>query len=149
MLEPKLRVFLDSNVIFSGLYSSERAPGKILEYFISGRLNVVISRQVLEEVVRVIKEKLPEALPLLRDLLFSASPEIVADPAPEVVRLLMKKLSAGDAAVLGAAIAAKPDYFITGDNHFLADPGLAKEAGLVIGTPAQFLKVIDGGEKWP
>ncbi len=45
---PKPRIFLDSNVIFYGMYSSEKSTGVILERFIDGRLKVVISQQVLE-----------------------------------------------------------------------------------------------------
>jgi predicted nucleic acid-binding protein len=79
-LKPKLRVFLDSNVIFSGLYSAEGAPGIILERLIEGELKGVISQQVLDEVVRAIKLKLPEALPALRKLLMSLPLEIRPDP---------------------------------------------------------------------
>jgi predicted nucleic acid-binding protein len=59
--EPKPRVFLDSNVIFSGLYSPKGAPGIIPEHFIKGDISVVVSQQVLEEIIRTVKEKLPDA----------------------------------------------------------------------------------------
>jgi putative PIN family toxin of toxin-antitoxin system len=139
--ETKVRVFLDSNVVFSGLYSARGAPGVILEYFIQGRIRVIISQQGLQEIVRTIKEKLPAALPALKYLLLNAPPEVVADPKPEALELWRKKLSIGDAAILAAAIASQPDYFITGDNHFLGNPELAKESGLRIVTPGQFLKL--------
>jgi putative PIN family toxin of toxin-antitoxin system len=138
----KVRVFLDTNVIFSGLYSSRGAPAAILERFIEGRISVVISQQVLEELVRTIKEKLPEGLPALRKLLTGGPPEIQADPSSEQIEKLTGKLQFADAAILAAAINAKVDYFITGDSHFLENADLAKECGLKIVTPAQFLKVI-------
>jgi hypothetical protein len=94
-------------------------------------------------VIRTIKEKLPEALPALRRLLISAPPEIIADPKPEGIDRLTRRLSAGDAAILGAAIAAEPDYFVTGDNHFLRKTDLIEETGLHIVTPAQFLKLTE------
>ena len=72
-----LRVFLDTNVIFSGLYSSEGPAGIILDRFIKGDFIVIISQQVLEEVVRTISEKLPVALPTLRKLLGNVSLEII------------------------------------------------------------------------
>jgi len=89
--EPKPHVFLDSNVIFSGLYSAKGAPGIILERFIEGKLRVVISQQVLDEVIRTIKAKLPEALPALSKLLVNAPPEIRKDPTPEKMTLLSRK----------------------------------------------------------
>ena len=146
MPKPKPRVLLDSNVIFSGLYSSQGAPGTILEHFIRGKISVVISQQVLEEVIRTIKEKVPTAIPALKRLLLNVPPEIVADPETEEIEHWTKKLSIGDAAILAAVIATKPNYFVTGDNHFIENPDLAKVAELKIVTPAQFLKLLERGE---
>ena len=145
---PKLRVFLDSNVIVSGIYSSRGAPAAILEHFIGGRLRVVVSQQVLDEVIRTVKVKLPDALPVLRKLLVNAPPEIWKDPAPEEIERWREVLDIGDAAVLAAAVAAEPDYFITGDRHFIGDPKIAEKAGLRIVTPAQFVEAWarEGGQ---
>jgi len=142
----KPRVFLDSNVIFSGLYSPEGAPGIILEHFVKGSISVVVSQQVLEEVIRTIKEKLPDSLPALRRLLVNTPPEVASDPEPPDVKRWTKKLHLGDAVILAAAIAAQPDYFITGDRHFIENPDIVKETGLTIVMPAQFLKIMDCGE---
>ncbi len=135
-------VFLDSNVIFSGLYSARGAPAAILEHLIKGRISVVISQQILEEVVRTVKEKLPDALPALRRLLISTPPEVMVDPKPEEIERWAGKIPAADAAILAAAVAARPDYFVTGDNHFTGNPSIAEDTGLHIVTPAQFLKII-------
>lgn len=143
MTKLKLRGFLDSNVIFSGLYSSQKAPGKILEYFIQGRIRVVISQQVLEEIVRVMKEKLPGALPFLNQLLMNSPPEIITDALPAEVKRWSRLLQIGDAAILAAAISARPDYFVTGDNHFLNNRGMVEETGLHIITPTELLKLLN------
>lgn len=140
MSRTRPRVFLDSNVIFSGLYSPQGAPGTILEHFIRGRISVVVSPQVLEEVIRTIKEKLPEALLALRRLLLNIPPEVRADPPLDEIERWAGKIPAADAAILAAAVAAQPDYFVTGDNHFLENPDLAEEAGLRIVTPSQLVK---------
>ncbi|MDD5082190.1 MAG: putative toxin-antitoxin system toxin component, PIN family [Dehalococcoidales bacterium] len=144
--KPKPRVFLDSNVIFSGLYSSQGAPGTIVERFIKSDIHVVVSPQVLEEVIRTIKEKIPSILPALRRLLVSAPPEVVTSPELTEIERWRGRLSVADAAILAAAVAAQPDYFITGDNHFLENPDIGEEAGLRIMTPAQFLKSIEREE---
>jgi len=138
-LNPKLRVFLDSNVIFSGLHSSEGPSGVILEHFINGKLTVVISQQVLEEVVRTIKEKVPDALLALKRLLTSVPVEIVKNPTPAEIAHWAEKIHPEDAAILAAAIAAQPDYFITGDKGFLKNHYIEQRSGLHILTPAQFL----------
>lgn len=136
------RVFLDTNVILSGLYSAKGAPNVILSAFIRDEITVVISRQVLEELVRNVNLKLPSVLPALKAMLVNAPPEITADPSLEEINQWDGKLALGDAAVLAAAVSAKVDYFITGDNHFLASHDVRKKAGIDIITPAQFLILL-------
>jgi putative PIN family toxin of toxin-antitoxin system len=140
--ETKPRVFLDSNVIFSGFYSLEGTPGQILQSCINGRMTMVISRQVLDEVIRNIRRKLPDILDLVIDFLSATEIEIVANPEPEEVAGNQLNLPPGDAAVLLAAARAKPDFFVTGDNHFLKNPELEKKVNLRIITPAQLHKLL-------
>ena len=141
----KLRVFLDTNVIFSGLYSSEGPAGVILEHFIDGKLAVVISQQVLEEVISIIKEKLSESLPALRRLLLSVTLEIVKSPeSHEISHWSKTMIHSEDAVILAAAITAQPDYFITGDKHFLENHEVLEKLGLRIVSPAQFLERFGG-----
>lgn len=137
--KPKLRLFLDSNVIFSGLYSSDGPAGIILDRFIDGRLAVVISQQVLEEIVRTIKKKLPVVLPELSDLLESVYLEIIKDPTAEEIIKWTQLIHPEDAAILAAAINARIDYLVTGDKHFLGNPDINERSGLLIVSPRQFL----------
>lgn len=145
--KPRPRIFLDSNVIFSGIYSSEGAPGIILEHFVEGRLRVVISQQVLEEVVRTVKERLPQALPALRRLLVSIPPEIRNDPSPEEVARWAEVIHIEDASILAAAVGAQPDYLVTGDKHFFENLGIEEKSGLNVVTPAQFLECLQEGSE--
>ena len=143
MADSEPRVFLDTNVIFSALYFSRGSPGRILEYGIAGHCSIVISRQVLEELIRTIKMKFPRALPALRKLLESIPLEITADPTPEEIRRWIKQIPPADAAILAAAMAAKVDYFVTGDNHFLSNSALINEAGLNIVSPTQLMVFLE------
>src|SRR4030042_7196909 len=127
--KPELRVFLDTNVIFSGLYSSDGPAGIILGHFIDGKLTVVISQQVLEEVVRTMNEKLPVVLPILMKLLGSVSLEIIKDPTSEEIINWTKVIHPEDAAILAAAINAQTDYLVTGDKHFLENPDINERSG--------------------
>ena len=70
----------------------------------------------------------------------NAPPEIRKDPAPEEIKRWSDLLDVADAAILAAAVAAQPDYFVTGDRHFTEDPEIAEKAGLQIVTPAQFVE---------
>ncbi len=140
--ETKPRVFLDSNVIFSGFYSLQGTPGQILQSGINGRITMVISRQVLDEVIRNIRRKLPDIIGPVIEFLSATTIEIVANPDPEEVAGNRLNLSLGDAAVLLAAARVKPDFFVTGDNHFLENPELEKTLSLRIITPAQLLRIL-------
>lgn len=135
-----LRFFIDSNVLFSGFCSPEGPPGKILEYIARGDIEAIVSRQVLEEVVRTINRKLPEALPALKDFLLNVPLEVISDPDPKDISRWTEALPEGDAAIIAAAIAAMPDRFVTGDRHFLDNRRVGKESGLVIRSPREALE---------
>lgn len=140
MPSPKIMIFLDTNVIFSGLYSAKGPAGIILEYFIDGKLNVVISQQVLEEVISNIKLKLPKALPVFQNLLINTPPAIVKNPSfKEIVEWSMV-INSEDAGILASAVAVQPDFLVTGDKHFFQSVRIAEKSGLQIVTPSQFLK---------
>ena len=114
-----------------------------MKYFIEGRMTVVISQQVLDEVVRTIKAKLPEALPSLRKLLVNSPLEIRKDPTPEEVARWAEVINPDDAGILAAATDAEPDYLITGDSHFFKSPVIGRKSGLQIVTPGQFLERLE------
>jgi putative PIN family toxin of toxin-antitoxin system len=135
----KPRVFLDSNVIFSGLYSREGPPGAVLEQAVEGRFSAVISRQVLDEVVRTIAAKLPVALPSLQTLLLNMPLEVCEDPNLRVMEEWSKIVGADDAPIAAAARAAGVDVLVSGDGHFLKAGAAAEKRGLRIVSPSEFL----------
>jgi predicted nucleic acid-binding protein len=135
----ELRVFVDSNVIFSGLYSGESPPGRILEQAVEGRFAMVISRQVLDEVVRTIAAKLPAALPSLQALLTNMPLEVCDDPSPSDIGAWTKIVGADDAPIAAAASAAGVDSLLSGDGHFLKAAAAAQKKGLRIVSPSDFL----------
>ncbi len=142
----KLRVFLDTNVLFSGLCSGQGPPGKILDLYLRGEIFLVVSRQVLQELVGTINTKLPAAMPVLERLLTGFPPQVVADPAAEDVARAARFMNVADARILAAAIQAEPDVFVTGDAHFLDDPIAPIASGIPIMTPAQFIDYLGSQE---
>ena len=143
--KPKPRIFLDSSVFLSGLCSGEGPAGTILKGFIDGRFSLVMSRQVLDEVVRTVREKVPEALPCLRKLLVSAPPEIREDVSREEAAHWARVVDMRDAGVLAAAAAARPDYLVTESRSFLRKRKAAGKRGLETLTPEQFLERWSAG----
>lgn len=135
-------VFVDTNVFFSGFYSQESPPGMILRMMLDNRVTIVISRQVLGELVRAFKAKLPGALPALKTFLESAPLEVVDDPSTQRASKWEAHLQDADASIFAAAIDAGVDYFITGDNHFLRNEKLKAGSRITIMSPSDYIKLF-------
>jgi putative PIN family toxin of toxin-antitoxin system len=134
-----LRIFLDSNVIISGIYSKAGPPGKILDLHTAGRIQIVVCKFVLEEVIRNIRVKRSKDIPALYAFLSNAPPSIAVDPGINEILLWAKYLSQEDAIILAAAIRARVDCFITGDRHFHSAALQSQKMNLKILTPAEFV----------
>lgn len=128
-----LRVVLDTNVLVSGIAYPASIPGRILTAWQSGQLVLVLSRYILNEMVRVLprlsRVKMTEAE--IRDLadtfLFAAE---IVEPASIPAHTLRDR---ADAPVLGTLLAANAEYLITGDKDLLA---VADQYAIL--TPAAF-----------
>lgn len=116
-----VRVFLDSNVLVSGLFSDRGAPRLILDILsldipalkaVTGAFNVA-------EVERNLEAKLPAALPLFRSFLSIAGLEIVPVPSRKDLEPLAGLTAAKDLPVLASAIAGRADVLVTGDKKDL------------------------------
>ena len=130
---PALRVVLDTNVLVSGLAYPGGIPGRILNLWRAGGLEVILSRHILDEMVRVLPRlpKLALTQIEIRDLadsfLFRA--DIVEldtghDPALR---------DPADQPVLATLRVSQAQYLITGDKDLLA---IADKYPII--TPAAF-----------
>jgi putative PIN family toxin of toxin-antitoxin system len=128
-----MRVVLDTNVLVSGLAYPASVPGAIVNAWKQGGLELVLSRYILDEMMRVLPRLKRIALSTaeIRDLAdsFMFTAEIV-EPSAKKEKALR---DAADQQVLGTLLAAKADYLITGDKDLLA---LAAKYSIV--TPAEF-----------
>lgn len=144
MAKRKHRVFLDSNVILSGLLSDKGPPRVILDILsldlpvlsgITGRYNIT-------EIERNLKKKMPGIIPIYKKYLPVINLEIVALPSPEAVEKLSKHIAGKDAPVLASAISGKADYLVTGDKKDFFKPGLKGKYGFKILGPSEFIEEI-------
>jgi predicted nucleic acid-binding protein len=78
------RPFLDTNVLFSGFYNPRGTAGRILDAHVRDQISIIVSRQVLDELVRTVHTKKPSLLMSMKDFL-SVTP-------PEVCRVRQRKL---------------------------------------------------------
>lgn len=138
------RPFLDTNVIFSGLYSSRGAPAEILRRHADGQLTMVVSDQVLQELTATIQNKAPHLAPLLQSFLAQVPPEIAADPSPAIVQWAGALIDADDAPILAAAMECQADCLVTGNTRHFTD-AVAQAAGILILAPAAYLARLTGG----
>lgn len=114
-----------------------------------GRMIAVVSRQVLDELIRTFQRKLPSATGALREFLLNSPLSVVADPTPAETRRWLDILDSGDASILAAALEVEPDFFVTGDSHFLDNPALARRTSVAICSPAELLSFLHDQQSGP
>jgi putative PIN family toxin of toxin-antitoxin system len=130
---PRLRVVLNTNVLVSGLAYPGSIPGRILQLWHQGSLNLILSQYILDEMVRVLPRlrRITLSPREIRDLadsfMFLAT---LIEPAAEPESALRDPM---DQPVLATLRASAADYLITGDKDLLA---LADKYPIV--TPAAF-----------
>jgi len=125
---------LDTNVLVSGLAYPDSIPGRIIQAWRHGSLDLVLSRYILDELSRMLprlNHRLkwqPSDFADLVDIL-AMEAELVEPQFPG------KRLprDVNDVPVLGTFLAAKAEYLITGDNDLLA---LAEHHAII--SPADF-----------
>jgi len=144
MVKKEVKVFLDSNVIISGLFSDKGAPRIILDLLcldlpvlagMTGQYNII-------EIERNIKKKMPEVLSLYNEYLPKLNLEIIPLPASEKIRDLSGHISDKDAPVLASAIMGKVDFLVTGDKKDFVRPSKKGKYPFKIATPSEFLEKI-------
>lgn len=134
-------VFVDANVLIAGSASRSGASRAILALAEIGMMQLVVSRQVLDETERNIRLKLPQMLPVLAELLSHLSLQIVDDPEQAAFQRWLSIIEAKDAPILQSAISASVTYFLTLNTKDFT-PAVAAASGLTIQTPAEFIRDI-------
>jgi len=119
-----LRVVLDTNVLVSGLAYPGSLPGRIVGAWRQGGLDVMLSRYILAELVRVLPRLNHRLNWSERDLAdFMDCLAFQVDLVEPEDMQIGKVRDPKDLPVLGTLIAASADYLITGDQDLLALAG--------------------------
>ena len=146
----RLRLFLDSNVLTSGIVSEWGLDKAVLSLCAAKICRLVLAETVREEVeenllLHAQSLSLPKADELIegyRGLIQLTRPESIPYPDAESVlanRHLIRHAS--DVPVLLSAMAAEPDWLLTHNTkHFT--PAVAQRTGLRIATPVEFFKTL-------
>ena len=134
----RCKVFLDSNVLLSGLFSDKGAPRIILDLL---TLNLPIlagatGRYNLTEVERNLRKKMPEAMPLYQKYLPKLRLEIVEMPSQATVISMAGAIAEKDAIACGA------EYLITGDKKDFDRLRNVTKYNLKIVSPSEFVETV-------
>jgi len=144
MAHKAVRVFLDSNVILSGLISDQGAPRIILDLltlelpFLEG----CIGRFNLIEIERVLKKKMSGMLPVYQRYLPAMNLKIIPLPRAQEVKEFSGKIADKDAPVLASAIRGQAAFLVTGDKRHFQKLKARGEYAVRIVTPAEFVDRI-------
>ncbi len=117
MAKKAIKVFLDSNVILSGLLSDNGPPRVILDLLCLDMpfLKGVTGEYNLLEIERNIKKRLPTILDIYHSYLPKLRLEIVPLPTMDALKPYFNRIVDKDAPVLASAVISGADYLVTGD----------------------------------
>ena len=140
---PKIKVFVDTSVLISGLVSLTGASGGVLDLCEAEVIQMVISRQVLVEADRNFSAKLPRLLNRFRQFVRDLKPLMLDDLSPGLVEKAAVLVGRKDASILAAAQEGQVNYLITLDKkHFLSSRG-EKDMQVNVVTPSEFLRIFE------
>jgi predicted nucleic acid-binding protein len=137
------RLFFDSSALYAAAYSSTGAARELIRWSLHGKVQTIISQDVLDEIQRNITRKAPDVVGVYRLFLSLLSIEVVPDPTKTEVREAEQFVTQKDAPIVAAAKKAKIDYLVTFDKkHLLRQTGLAIYIGAEIVTPKEVLVLL-------
>ena len=130
-----MKVFLDTNVLVSAVIT--RGLCQDLLRTVLEEHDAVVSQLVLDEFVRVLRDKLGATQPSLeKALMLLDDVEVTTNPT---VALDTGTLEANDATILAAAVEAQVDLFVTGDQALLAAAG---KIAIPVVSPRRFMELL-------
>jgi len=139
-----VRVFLDSNVILSGLLSEKGAPRILLDLLSLGLPFLVGStgRYNLIEIERNLKKKMPGLLSLYRTYLPKLNLKVLPLPRPEDVRDFSGQIAEKDIPVLISAIRSGADFLVSGDKQHFGKIKELDKYPIHFVTPSEFIDSV-------
>lgn len=137
-----LKVVIDTNVFISATLTPKGNPAKILKAWQKGKIDLVISPQILREIKEVIFRPKIKKLSSWTD---KKREELIEDLAkialltPGSLKLKVIAEDPPDDKFVVAAVEGKAGYIVTGDEHLRK---LGSYQGIKILTPREFVKIL-------
>lgn len=115
-----MRVFLDTNIIFSAILFPNSIPDKAFQKALSFPNDAITCDYVLEELQRTFSKKFPNKIDSLNHFLVTLAQNIIiVKVSYETNDISLDIRDDNDKPTLRAALEAKADILITGDKDFL------------------------------
>jgi hypothetical protein len=118
----KLRVFPDTGALLSMIVfpidrkGKPTLAGESLRLYQEGLFEIVVSQEVVEELLGVIREEFPDASAQASTFLLPFTPYLTRKPTPEeVADSLPYTVDQDDAPIFAAAVIAQPDIVLSSD----------------------------------
>ncbi len=139
-----VRLFLDSNVILSGLLSETGAPRIILDLLSLGLPQPVgaTGRYNLMEIERNLARKMPGLIPVYREYLPKMKLAVVSLPPATQLRKYSGLTAAKDLPVLVSALRWRADFLVTGDKKHFDKARRAADLPLRIVSPTELIESL-------
>jgi len=136
-----MRVVLDTNVVISATLIKGGNEDRILRAWQRGAFQLVVSRQILEEMGRVLFYERIRKFQWMDDADVVALLQILAAESVLVAGRLKVKASRdpADDKFLAAAVEGKAEYVVTGDKDLLV---LKAYRRVEIVTPGRFIRIL-------
>ncbi|MBI3626956.1 putative toxin-antitoxin system toxin component, PIN family [Candidatus Uhrbacteria bacterium] len=129
-------VVLDTNVLVSAFFTPHGLTSEIFDALELGRFELIISEYIINELTRVLENKLQ----IRRDLVSSYLDELrYVAAVVKPVSIRTSKLDPNDWPILGTALAGRATYLVSGDKKFLS---LKKFRLIKILSPREFIDEV-------
>ncbi len=135
-----MRIVLDTNVLVSGIYNPDGAPGRIIDLVLGGKVQLLYDDRILGEYMDVLARPELAIDPTLAQAIIGyirlAGERVTALPLPADSLPDLDDLPFAEVAAYGSA-----EALVTGNaRHFRK----VKENGMTILSPAEYLERITG-----
>ena len=115
-----MRVLIDSNVLFSAVYSKGSVPHQAFNKAVEPPYQCLICKQSIVELRRAYNKKFPDKISALEQFISFVLSVVEVVPIPHTIHMEEDKIrDADDRPILRAAIKAGADIIVTGDKDFL------------------------------
>ncbi len=140
-----MRIVLDTNVMVSAILSPRSTSAQIMRLVLDGVVNLIISHDILDETLRVIRY--PKLVNLMKkNSVALKEVEYVIDRLSAIAVVTPGKLTLdviqddpSDNKILACAVEGEADFIISGDHHLFE---LKEFQGIMIVNPSTFVAII-------